>query len=248
MNIFITGGTVGIGAELAKQYAAKGHRVGVCGRDLSRCEPALREHPQIHLYTASVTNKDELHQAIAQFVGSGSLELMIANAGRSHGSKTKTPNFQVSRDIMDTNVNGVLNAFEKAVEYMLVQKSGHLVAIASVAGLVGLPGASAYSASKAAVLKLCESYALDFPKWGIDITTIAPGFIDTPLTQKNDHPMPFLMPVEKAGRLIIDAISKRKVYYIFPWQMKFVILILEKMPRFLYRKLMNIRIFNYSRG
>jgi len=174
--------------------------------------------------------------------------MMIANAGRSHGSKSKTPNFQTSRDIMDTNVIGVLNAFEKAVEYMMKQKNGHLVAIASVAGLVGLPGASAYSASKAAVLKLCESYALDFPKLGIDVSAIAPGFIDTPLTRKNDHPMPFLMPVEKAGKLIMRAIEKKKVYYIFPWQMKCVILIIEKMPRFLYRKIMNIKLINYSRG
>ncbi|PIP94685.1 MAG: short-chain dehydrogenase [Bdellovibrio sp. CG12_big_fil_rev_8_21_14_0_65_39_13] len=248
MNIFITGGTTGIGAELAKQYAKLGHRVGICGRDLSKCEKELTEKTNIQLYQASVTNIQELHQAIASFVGEGTLDMMIANAGRSHGSKSKTPNFQTSRDIMDTNVIGVLNAFEKAVEYMMKQKNGHLVAIASVAGLVGLPGASAYSASKAAVLKLCESYALDFPKLGIDVSAIAPGFIDTPLTRKNDHPMPFLMPVEKAGKLIMRAIEKKKVYYIFPWQMKCVILIIEKIPRFLYRKIMNIKLINYSRG
>ncbi|GAB4011284.1 MAG: SDR family oxidoreductase [Bdellovibrio sp.] len=248
MNIFITGGTTGIGAELAKFYAKQGHRVGICGRDLSKCDSEILNYKNIFKYETSVTDKETLHRAIDDFCQGNALDMMIANAGRSHGSKTKTPDFNVSRDIIDTNVVGVLNAFEKAIEIMLPKRRGQLVAIASVAGLVGLPGASAYSASKAAVIKLCESYALDFPKWGIDVTCILPGFVDTPLTRKNDHPMPFLMPVTKAVSLMTKAIEKKKPYYIFPWQMKFAIMILEKLPRCIYRRLMTFKLINYSRG
>lgn len=247
MNVFITGGTTGIGASLAAMYAKAGHRVGICGRDLKKCEPIL-EGLNIEKFEVSVTDREALHAAIEKFAGNQNVDIMIANAGRSHGSKTKTPDFRSSRDIIDTNVIGVINAFEKASEIMLRFKSGHLVAIASVAGLVGLPGASAYSASKAAVLKLCESYALDFPKWGINVTSILPGFIDTPLTRKNDHPMPFLMDVDKAAGKIYRAIEQKKVEFIFPWQMMIVIKILEKIPRCLYRAIMNLKMFNYSKA
>jgi short-subunit dehydrogenase len=126
------------------------------------------------------------------------------------------------------------------------RKKGHLVATASVAGFMGLPGAGAYSASKAAVLKLCESYSLDLKKFGIHVTAIAPGFIDTPLTQKNNHKMPFLMSSEKAAHLIKRAIEKKKVLYVFPFRMKIVVTILDKMPRSLYRLIMSLKFFNYS--
>jgi short-subunit dehydrogenase len=117
-----------------------------------------------------------------------------------------------------------------------------------VAGMVGLPGASAYSASKSAVIKLCESYALDLPDKGIDVTTICPGFIDTPLTKKNDHSMPFLMSSHKGASLIKKAIENKRVLYIFPWQMAVVIHILSHLPRFIYRFMMKLPIANYSKS
>ena len=130
---------------------------------------------------------------------------------------------------------------------MMPVKSGHIVVTASVAGLVGLPGAGPYSASKAAVLKLCESYNLDLKKFGINVTAILPGFIDTPLTRKNDHSMPFLMNVDEAARRIKKAVEQKKAIFIFPLPMKIVMYFLDRMPRVLYRKFMSIKAFNYSK-
>jgi short-subunit dehydrogenase len=172
--------------------------------------------------------------------------MIIANAGRSVGAKSKTPQFSVANDIIDINVKGVLNTFEAALELMMPKKKGHLVATASVAGFMGLPGAGAYSASKAAVLKLCESYSLDLKRYGINVSAIAPGFIDTPLTKQNNHKMPFLMSSEKAAKLIKRALEKKKVLYVFPLRMKIIVAILEKMPRSWYRKLMGLKMLNYS--
>jgi short-subunit dehydrogenase len=249
VNIFITGGTTGIGFALATLYLEDGHRVGVCGRDLNKFPDDLKNqytYKNLFCYEVDVTNREELHRAVKEFAN-GDLDIIIANAGRSVGVKSQIPDVKVASHVIDVNVKGVLNTFDIGFELMLPKKKGHLVATASVAGFVGLPGAAAYSASKAAVLKLCESYAIDFKPLGISVTAIAPGFIDTPLTQQNPHSMPFMMTAEKAAALIKRAIEKKKVLYIFPLPMKIVITILDKMPRCLYRFIMSIKIFNYSK-
>lgn len=246
MNIFITGGTTGIGLALAKLYLEEGHRVGICARNLSKFPVEIKnKYKQLSCYEVDVTKREDLHKAIHDFAPV-ELDMIIANAGRSVGSKSKTPQFSVANEIIDINVKGVLNTFDIALEIMLPRKKGHLVATASVAGFMGLPGAGAYSASKAAVLKLCESYSLDLKRRGIDVTAIAPGFIDTPLTQKNNHKMPFLMSAEKAAKLIKRALEKKKVLYVFPFRMKMIVTIMDKMPRSLYRLIMNLKFFNYS--
>jgi len=240
MKIFITGGTTGIGLSLAEAYLKEGHRVGVCGRDLGKLpEDFLQKYPKSHAYKVDVTNKDEVFAAVEEFA-SGQLDLMIANAGRSEGSKPSWPDFDVYHNIMDVNVKGVLYAFEAALNIMKKQGRGHLVSIASVAGFVGLPGAAAYCASKAAVLRLSESMAIDLGPQGYDVTAICPGFIDTPLTKQNKHPMPFLMSAEEGAQRIKQAIAQKKVMYIFPFRMKIIITILDKMPRFLYQLIWKI--------
>lgn len=231
---------------LAKLYLEEGHRVGICARNISKFPAEIKnKYKLLSCYEVDVTNREDLYKAVTDFAPV-ELDMIFANAGRSVGVKSTTPQFSVANEIIDINVKGVLNTFDVALEIMLPRKKGHLVATASVAGFMGLPGAAAYSASKAAVLKLCESYSLDLRKKGINVTAVAPGFIDTPLTQKNNHKMPFLMSADKAARMIKRALEKKKVLYVFPLRMKIVVAILEKMPRSLYRFLMNFRLFNYS--
>ncbi len=244
-SIFITGATTGIGFELAKLYVKEGHRVGVCGRDLSKLADPYRS--RFSCYEVSVTDEAKLRESIEDFASNGGLDIIMANAGISHGSKTKMPDFAATKKIFDINVYGVLNTFAPAIDIFVKQGHGHLVATASVAGFVGLPGAAAYSASKAAVISLCESYSLDLKKEGISVTAICPGFIDTPLTRKNDHSMPFLMPVEKGAKKIKRAIDKKKNLYVFPWQMATVIHILRRLPRRCYRFIMQLPFANYSK-
>lgn len=248
VNIFITGGTTGIGLELAQTYLREGNRVGICARDLSKCPVEIRnKYKLLKVYELDVTDRQALKNAVADFVGPEKiLDMMVANAGRSVGAKNKLPNFDVAREIVDINVVGVLNAFEVALEYMLPKNHGHLVATSSVAGLVGLPGVASYSASKAYVLNFCESLGLDLAKYGITVTAILPGFVDTPLTKKNNHKMPFLMTADKAAVLIKKALDEKKSIYIFPWQMNLVMSVLRRIPRSWYRWLMKSKIFNYS--
>lgn len=247
-KVFITGGTTGIGWELAKTYAREGAEVGVCGRDLSKLPMGYEiDFPSIKAYAVDVVEPAPLIAAVQDFAPTG-LDIIIANAGIGVGSKSRDPNFEAQRRVFSVNVGGVINAFEAAYPNMAKNNSGHLVAMASVAGFVGLPGNGAYSGSKSAVIKMCESLQIDMKGTGINVTCVCPGFIDTPLTRKNDHPMPFLMPVEKGAMLIKEAIENKRRLFIFPWPMKIVMTILDKIPRCLYRLIMGFKFANYSKG
>ena len=123
---------------------------------------------------------------------------------------------------------------EVAIPLFKEQKSGHFVSIGSIAGRVGLPKTAAYSASKAFVNTMMESLAIDLHPYHIDITNIIPGFVDTPLTRKNNHPMPFLVDASVAAQMIAKSIEKKKSLFTFPLPMKMVISILYYLPRPFY--------------
>lgn len=247
LSIFITGGSSGIGQALADYYLAQGHTVGIFGRDDKKFD-YFKNNSKAFCYKGDVVNKEEVHAAIGEFNKEHGLSIVIASAGLSFAKKTQIPNFEVSRKIIDVNLGGVLNTFEAALKIMLPKKSGHLVAISSVSALCGFPGVSAYSAAKSAVAKLCEGYGIDLAPFGIKTTCICPGFVKTPLTDLNHHSMPFIMPAEKAARLIARAVEKEKPYYIFPWFFGRVLTFLSVIPRPLYRLLMRFYHFDYAQA
>lgn len=246
ISVFITGGTSGIGLELAKFYLKRGDRVGVTGRDLSKVPSEVKSHFNFKAFEVDVKDSKKMDQVIHEFSAHG-LEVVVANAGRSDGTKASIPDFEKGRDIIQTNVIGVINTFEPALKFMLKKKKGHLVAVSSVAGFMGLPGSSFYSSSKAAVTVLCESLRLDLKKEGISVTTICPGFIDTPLTRQNSHPMPFLMSSQKAAKKIARAIDRKKDLFLFPFLMKWTVIFLNKIPRWLYLFIMRLPFANYTK-
>lgn len=237
MKIFVTGGTTGIGWGLAEYYLKQGHEVAVAGRDCSKLPAHAQQYEKLQRYDIDVLHRQKLIESVAEFAD-GKLDMMIANAGISVGDKSLIPNFDKGHQVILTNVLGVLNAFEAALNVMYEAGRGHLVATASVAGLAGLPGAGAYSASKAAVLKLCESYCIDLRNIGIAVTALVPGFVDTPLTKKNNHRMPFLMGVDKAVEIIVPKLEKKKPLIIFPKRMYVLMYFMDRIPRVFYRFMM----------
>ncbi|MCO4754106.1 MAG: SDR family NAD(P)-dependent oxidoreductase [Bacteriovoracaceae bacterium] len=243
-SVFITGASSGLGLELAKLYKSKGWRVGACARRADVLN-MLKEKYGFETYAVDVVDRDQMSQAIEDFSKEG-LDLVIANAGKSYEKKTRLPNFSVGRELIDINLLGVMNTFEPAVNKMLEQNHGQLAAISSIAALNGLPGVSAYSASKAAVAKLCESLGLDLARENISVTCIFPGFIDTPLTQKNPHPMPSMISVEEAANKVYEGISKKKRKVFFPFKFTMMVRILALLPRSIYAKIMSMKKFNYS--
>lgn len=245
-SIFITGGTTGIGLELAKHYLSDGHRVGLCGRNAEKLPPDfLARYPRGQFFELDVTKREEVKKTVAAFAQEG-LDVVVANAGVALGKKSTVPDFQAAHEVLSINTMGLLYTFEAAFPFFEEQKQGHFVGMASVAGFQGLPGSAAYSASKAAVITMCESWAIDLKSLNIAITTICPGFIDTPLTQVNPHPMPFLMSAPRAAKKIVKAIEKKKELYLFPWPMACLIWAISHMPRAPYRWLMRTPMANHS--
>lgn len=237
-NVFITGGTSGLGLEVAKLYLKEGHNVAVCSFEE---EAVARKNipAEFDFYQADVTDTKRMNEVVYEFKKKvGRLDVVIANAGITM-SKTRIPDFERGRRVINTNVNGVLNTFEPAVNIMKDQKSGQLVALSSLAGTIGgLPGMSIYCASKSAVYSLCEGLEIDLAAYGIKVTAIAPGFITTPMTAHHQHKRPFLLSQEKAGELMFNAVEDKKGLYLFPYPMMIVSGILRRLPRGFYKWIM----------
>ena len=240
MRVFITGASSGIGAALAREYAAQGATLGLVARrgDLLAALVAELPNPDRHaVYALDVTDHGALRAAAHDFIArAGGTDIVIANAGVSHGTLTEHPEDQQVFDaIFNTNVSATFATFAPFIETMKAQTTQRrLVGIASVAGVRGLPGAGAYSASKAAVVCYCESLRLELKPYGIDVVTIAPGYIATPMTQKNAYPMPFLMPADRFAAKAARTIAAGTSYRVIPWQMGVVAKILRMLPNWLY--------------
>lgn len=241
-RVFITGASSGIGAALARRYAQQGAMLGLVARRAGLLEElrASLPHPERHrLYALDVTDHAALAAAAADFLAAaGGIEVVIANAGVSQGTLTEyAEDLAVFERIFATNVTATVASFTPFLRAMKAQANRHdcrLVGIASVAGIRGLPGAGAYSASKAAVIAYCESLRVELRDSGINVVTIAPGYIDTPMTQVNAYPMPFLMPVERFAAQAVAAIEAGVSYRVIPWQMGVVAKLLRLLPNWLY--------------
>ena len=135
---------------------------------------------------------------------------------------------------MDVNYYGMVATFEPFAAAMVAAKRGTLVGIASVAGVRGLPGSGAYSASKAAALKYLEALRVEMRPHGVAVVTIAPGYIRTPMTARNPYRMPFLMDADRFAAKTAEAIERGMSFAVFPWQMGVAAALLRALPRWLY--------------
>jgi short-subunit dehydrogenase len=242
-RVFITGASSGIGAALARRYAEQGASLGLVARRaeaLNELQASL-PHPERHrCYALDVTDHAALAAAAADFIQGGDIEIVIANAGVSAGTLTEyAEDLPVFERIVATNLVATVATFAPFIAAMQQQarrgKRGmRLVGIASVAGIRGLPGAGAYSASKSAVISYCESLRVELRGSGIRVVTIAPGYIDTPMTRVNAYRMPFLMPVERFAARAVKAIDAGISYKVIPWQMGVVARLLRLLPNRLY--------------
>jgi short-subunit dehydrogenase len=138
------------------------------------------------------------------------------------------------KTVLDTNVLGMVHTFQPFLPALIAKKRGKLVGVASVAGFRGLPGAGAYSASKAAAISYLESLRVELAGSGVEVITLCPGYIATPMTERNPYPMPFLLSADDAARLMVRAVRRGRRFYVFPWQMAWAGRLLRALPRPLY--------------
>lgn len=213
--------------------------MGLVARNTTALNRLAQEFPQCTVYPGDVRDADAMRRAAATFTSHHGLpDVVIANAGISVGTLTQYPeDAQSFRDVIDTNFIGMVNTFQPYIAAMQERGSGVLVGIASVAGYRGLPGAGAYSASKAAAISYLESLRVELRGSGITVITLCPGYIATAMTARNPYPMPFIMTAKTAAEKIAGIIARRKTYAVLPWQMAVVARLMHVLPRFIYDRL-----------
>ncbi len=222
-NAVITGASSGIGRALALALGARGCHVGLIARRREAIEEvaaAIRSSGGVAATApGDVADRASLLAAVAALaIENGPADLLVANAGVGVPTTLEPINIEAVEETFRVNVLGVVYAIDAVLPAMLARGSGQIAAISSLAAYRGLPGESAYSASKAAVNVYLEGLRVQLRGRGIDVTTICPGFVTTPMTAPNQFAMPFVLSADEAARRIVGALRRRPKVYNFPWQ------------------------------
>jgi short-subunit dehydrogenase len=236
-GVFITGASSGIGAALAAHYATTGAALGLVARRADALAALAASLPAgTATYVADVADAATMRAAAVDFIARYGLpDLVIANAGISVGTLGAEPgDLPAVERVLRTNVVGLAATLAPFVAPMRERGSGILAGIASVAGFRGLPGAGAYSASKAAAITWLESLRVELAGSGVAVVTVCPGYIDTPMTRVNRYRMPFLLGADEGARRIARAIEARRSFAVVPWQMAVAGRALRLLPNWLY--------------
>jgi short-subunit dehydrogenase len=241
-RVIITGASSGIGAALARHYAQRGAIVGLIARRRQALDDLAAQFSTPHqIYAVDVRDSASMQTAAADFMARhGCPDLVIANAGVSLGTLSEFPeDLAAFKEVLDINVFGIVNTFQPFIRAMRTARRGALVGIASVAGYRGLPGAAAYSASKAAAISYLESLRVELRASGVRVVTICPGYIATPMTARNPYPMPFILSADDAAKRIASIVDGDKSFAVIPWQMAIVARILRTLPNWLFDRAFN---------
>lgn len=242
--VFITGASSGIGQALAARYAEAGYRLALVARRTADMQAWADARGlgagRCRVYGADVAEVDSIVAAgRACIAAQGVPDVVIANAGVSIGMDITEPeDIHVKARTFALNNTGLAATFHPFVAAMVARGSGSLVGIASVAAIRGLPGHGAYCASKAAVVAYCESLRGELRGSGVKVVTLLPGYVDTPLTQKNRYPMPFLLSPSAFADRAFQAIAVQTSYRVIPWQMGVVAKLLRLLPNPLFDRLL----------
>ena len=238
--VFITGASSGIGQALASRFYQAGYRLALAARRTAELQSWVDAQPMragsYQIYSANVATSDSIVAAGKACIASqGVPDVVIANAGISIGMDTAMrEDLDVMQQTFATNNIGAAATFHPFIQAMTQRGSGTLVGIGSVAGIRGLPGHGAYCASKAALIAYCESLRGELKAGGVKVVTICPGYIDTPLTQKNSYSMPFLMPPDAFADKAFETIEAGCSYRVIPWQMGVVAKLLRLLPNVVF--------------
>jgi short-subunit dehydrogenase len=234
-HILVTGASSGLGAALADIYAAQGRHLSLHGRDAARlartAERAERKGAIVTTKTGDVTDEAGMAEWIASCERLQPIDLLIANAGISAGSGPGYESPEQSRAIFAVNVGGVLNTVQPAIPLMTARGRGQIAIMSSIAGFRSFTGAPSYCASKAAVRIYGEALRGELAPAGVEVNVICPGFIKTPMTDKNRFPMPFIMPPLRAARIIQEGLAHNRVRTVFPFATYALVRLISLLPQ-----------------
>jgi NAD(P)-dependent dehydrogenase (short-subunit alcohol dehydrogenase family) len=232
--VWITGASSGIGRALALSLARDGARVAVSARSADKLTELAASHPNIKAFPLDVRDRDAAAHVLAEIEEAlGPVDLAVLNAGVWYPMTSVTFDAARIEETMAVNFMGLVNPLAALLPAMRSRGAGHIALVSSVAGYLGLPRGVAYGPSKAAATTLAESLAADAGRFGIKVSVINPGFVDTPMTKVNEFPMPWIMTVDEAVARIRKGLAAGRFEIAFPWQMVVFLKLAKRMPYWL---------------
>ena len=235
-TIWITGGSTGIGKALAIKFANEGWNVAISARRENLLREISDNHENINSFPLDVTNKDKCKEVFNNIKNQfENIDICFFSTGTWNPKKEKDIDVEQIEDVFKVNFFGTLNSIKSVEKYFKEKKSGTITIVSSIAGYRGLPNSTGYGPSKSALNNLAESLYFDFKRSNVRICLVSPGFIKTPMTDKNDFKMPFLKTPEFAADKIYDGLLNKKVFEIhFPLELTLTLKIFSIFPSKLY--------------
>ena len=234
-KIWITGASSGIGKAVAEKFASEGWIVAASARRQEILNK-MAENQNIFAYPLDVTQKENVTKTFNNIIEDfKNVDICLFCSGTYDPKLEQEINIEQNKFVMETNYFGVLNCIKAVETYFKNKKSGQISIVSSVAAYRGLPNSSGYGPSKAALTNLTESIYFDFKKHNVKISLVSPGFIKTPLTDKNEFPMPFIRSPEFAADKIFQGLTKKNMFEIhFPLGLTLTLKFLRILPYRLY--------------
>ena len=238
-KIWITGASSGIGKALALKFAKEDWQVAASARREDLLEEIVNQNQNIFSFPLDVTNKEQCNLVFNKIKEKfKDIDICVFSTGTWNPKKEKEIDLEQIENVMKVNFFGTLNCIKSVENYFKNKKDGHISIVSSIAGYRGLPNSTGYGPSKSALNNLTESLYFDFKRYGVRISLISPGFIKTPMTDKNNFKMPFLKSVEYAADKIYDGLLNSKKFEIdFPKQLTIILKLFKILPNKLYLNL-----------
>ena len=235
-TIWITGGSTGIGKALALKFANKGWNVAISARRENLLQEISNSHENIHGFPVDVTDKIKCKQTFEQIKNKfENIDICFFSTGTWDPKKEKDIDVEQIENVFKVNFFGTLNSIKAVEEYFKNRKMGTITIGSSIAGYRGLPNSTGYGPSKSALNNLAESLYFDFKRSNVRVCLVSPGFIKTPMTDKNDFKMPFLKTTDYAAEKIYDGLVNKNIFEIhFPKSLTLILKILSFLPSSIY--------------
>ena len=234
-KIWITGASSGIGRAVAEKFASEGWKVAVSARRKELLDE-LAKNQNIFSFPLDVTNSKQIEEVFRNVLNEfNDLDICLFSSGTYEPKDEQSIDPNKIKNVINVNFLGVIDCVKVVEDYFKNKKSGHISIVSSIAGYRGLPNSSGYGPSKAALTNFSESIYFDFKKFGVRVSIISPGFIKTPLTDKNEFPMPFLKTPQYAAEKIFNGLIKSNAFEIhFPKGLTLILKLLRILPYKLY--------------
>lgn len=234
-NVWITGASSGIGEDLARLVDDVADHVAISARSGDKLVSLQKSGKKLAAFPLDVTDAQAVSDTVAAIEAQfGGIDLAVFCAAVWQPMSVESMDPAKMRQAMDVNYFGVVNAVNALLPGMKSRGSGHIVIVASVAGYRGLPTAAAYGPTKAALMHLTETLAIELRRDGIEVTLVNPGFVDTPMTRVNNYNMPGMIKSDAAAKYMLAGILKRKPAVFFPLGFTTAMRLLNFLPYRLY--------------